>query len=166
MKTLLLLRHGKSDWNAEYSRDLERPLAPRGVKAAAKVGRFLKAAALRPDRLLCSPAVRARATADLAAEAGEWDCPLEVVPSLYGGSVEEVLAAVHEGGGDADILLLAGHEPTWSRVTEHLTGARARVPTACLVAIGVEAGSWKDLGTAPAELQWLLPPRLLKKAGW
>ena len=42
MKTLYLLRHGKSDWKAPYGRDHDRPLVRRGVEAAALVGDFFR----------------------------------------------------------------------------------------------------------------------------
>ena len=44
MKTLILLRHGKSDWKDDELVDHERPLAKRGRKAARAVGRFLRLA--------------------------------------------------------------------------------------------------------------------------
>jgi phosphohistidine phosphatase len=165
MKTLLLLRHGKSDWNVEFERDQDRPLAPRGVKAARLVGRFLAASSSQPQRVLTSPAVRARATADLAALAGEWECPVEVLPALYGGTPQEILEEVRRQDDGLDRILLAGHEPTWSQLCELLTGARARIPTACLACVALDCDRWVEAASARGELQWLLPPRLLKAAG-
>ena len=49
MKTLLLLRHGKSNWDAQYQLDHDRPLAKRGRKAAALMGRYLSALDEAPD---------------------------------------------------------------------------------------------------------------------
>ena len=83
MKTLMLLSHGKSDWGAETGSDHERTLAPRGVKAAQMMGRMMSASDLTPDLVVSSSAVRALSTARLAAEAGEWSCPLEVTRDLY-----------------------------------------------------------------------------------
>ena len=42
MKTIYLLRHGKSDWDS-HADDHERPLAPRGVDAAKRIGHYLTA---------------------------------------------------------------------------------------------------------------------------
>ena len=39
MKTLLFFRHGKSNWDADYDVDHNRPLAKRGRKAARAMGR-------------------------------------------------------------------------------------------------------------------------------
>ena len=162
MKTVFLLRHGKSDWHAEFETDRDRPLAPRGTKAARRVGRFLAAAAGGPDLVLTSPALRARGTAELAAREGDWGCPVKVLSTLYGGTPEEVLGEVGLQDDAFESILLVGHEPTWSRLCERLTGARARVPTACLVSVALDCDRWVEAATARGELLWLLPPRLLR----
>ena len=41
MKSIILFRHGKSEWNTFYDSDHNRPLAPRGIKAAKKNGSIL-----------------------------------------------------------------------------------------------------------------------------
>ena len=69
MKTVYLLRHGKSDWNSGHA-DHDRILAPRGEDAAHRVGRFLAAIDQVPDRVVSSTAVRACTTAELATQAG------------------------------------------------------------------------------------------------
>ena len=65
MKRVWLLRHAKSSWDDELLGDHERPLAPRGRKAAARIARWAAANGLRPDLVLCSTAVRARATLEI-----------------------------------------------------------------------------------------------------
>jgi len=60
MKTMLWMRHGKSDWDAGYGRDHDRPLATRGEKAAKAMGTALANAGFLPDFVLSSTAVRAR----------------------------------------------------------------------------------------------------------
>ncbi len=66
MKTLILMRHGKSDWAEGGQPDFDRPLAPRGIRAAKQAGRLLDKVGLRPDRVLTSADERARRTAELA----------------------------------------------------------------------------------------------------
>ena len=41
MKSILLFRHGKSDWNANYEKDHDRPLSKRGIIAAKTMGIYL-----------------------------------------------------------------------------------------------------------------------------
>ncbi len=112
MKTLLFLRHGKSDWNADYERDHDRPLSRRGQRAASTMGRYLRALDLVPDLVLTSTATRAHGTVELAAVAGGWTCPIRTMESLYESGPDRVLEIIREAPDDADCLLLAGHEPT------------------------------------------------------
>ena len=74
MKTIILFRHGKSDWDAPSGSDHERPLAARGRKAADAMGRFLSEKGEVPELAIASSAVRARDTLDRAVRAGEWAC--------------------------------------------------------------------------------------------
>ena len=41
MKTIYLMRHAKSDWDADYSGDFNRPLNNRGKSSATKMGTHL-----------------------------------------------------------------------------------------------------------------------------
>ncbi len=71
MKTLLLMRHAKSDWDADYESDHDRPLNDRGLKSARLMGRVLADEGLVPDLIISSTALRARTTAELATETRE-----------------------------------------------------------------------------------------------
>ena len=66
--TLLVLRHGKSDWTTGHE-DFHRPLVSRGHLGSQKMGAWIKARKLLPDAVLSSPAERARATTVAACEA-------------------------------------------------------------------------------------------------
>ena len=121
MKTILLFRHAKSDWTAETP-DIERPLAARGHKAAAKMGRLITASGCMPERALVSSAVRTRETARLAAEAGFWKAPERVTDALYEATPEAVLAEIQAEPDDAATLVVIGHEPTTSRLAALLVG--------------------------------------------
>lgn len=161
MPELLLLRHGKSDWDAPGGRDAdaERPLNARGRRAAAAMGAFLTATGNTPDAAVTSPAVRARTTLELAAGAGGWGCPVRVVDDLYGGGPEAVLAVVRAEPAATGRLLVVGHEPTWSTTVELLTGAAVRFPTATLAC--VELDDWAGAAPGTGTLAWLVPPRLV-----
>ena len=91
MPDLMLLRHAKSDWKAAYGTDRDRPLNKRGIRSARAVGEFVSRYRLMPELVLASPAVRTRTTAELAAEAGAWNSPIEVVPKLYGADYADVI---------------------------------------------------------------------------
>ena len=163
MKTILLFRHGKSDWDADFERDHERPLAKRGHKAAVRMGRFLAAAGPQPELILTSTAVRATQTLDLAAEAGSWSGEVRSVAELYLASPPTLLAKIRQVAEDVETVMLVGHEPGWSETIEVLTGGSVRFPTAALARIDVEVERWNAVAEGSGVLQWLVTPKLLKK---
>ena len=165
MKTLLILRHAKSDWNAAFERDHERPINKRGRSDARTMGRLLADVDGLPDRIVTSSAVRARETLDLAMEEGDWgDIPVEVTERLYEASVLDVLEVVQNQSDAHDSLLLVGHEPTWSTMIGRLTGAATvRVSTAALSRIDFQVPSWKEIAFGRGTLRWLVPPKLLRR---
>ena len=160
MPDLMLLRHAKSDWNAGYGTDRDRPLNKRGVRSARAIGEFVARYQLMPELALTSPAVRTLTTVQLAAEAGGWDSRIEVLPRLYGAGLGDVLRLVRKVTG-VERLMVVGHEPTMSGVLESLTGHRIRVTTATLAYMRFGSGSWSDLTYGTARLEMLIRPRLL-----
>ena len=65
-KSVILFRHGKSDWDARYDSDHDRPLAKRGIRDAKRMGKFLSKRAEVPELILSSTALRTRETTKLA----------------------------------------------------------------------------------------------------
>jgi phosphohistidine phosphatase len=164
MPDLLLFRHGKSDWDAPFGYDRERPLAERGIRAARTMGRLLTLAHQVPDLVLTSPAVRARTTAELAAEAGEWAAPIVAVDAFYGAGPGAVIDVLRDAGGDAERVMAVGHEPTWSHTASLLIGGGSiRVVTGAVAA--VEVTTWAGLSPGGGRLRWMLVPRLFADTG-
>lgn len=164
MLSLILFRHGKSDWNAEYKSDKDRPLAQRGVRAARRMGEFLAASGQLPELALSSSAVRARDTLDLARRQGHWQCPVQVKPMLYMADSRHVLELLNAFDATPTTLLLTAHEPTCSELTARLIGApgNIRFPTAAMARIDLPVESWEQVQFGHGELRWLVPPKLLK----
>ena len=163
MSALILLRHGKSDWDADDGgEDRARPLARRGRKAAQRIGRFMARAGQVPDAAITSPAVRAADTLRLAMEGGGWSCPVRTAASLYGGGLAGLMTEVHREPSATGVLLAVGHEPTWSAaLTALVGGGEVRFPTAALARIEFDVDRWEDVAPATGVLTWLVVPRLL-----
>ena len=64
MKTLILVRHAKSDW-PENTDDFDRPLAESGLQDAVKMSNFLKNQNIAIDKMVSSPALRALNTCEI-----------------------------------------------------------------------------------------------------
>jgi phosphohistidine phosphatase len=108
-RTLLLLRHAKSDYPAGVA-DHERPLAPRGIREAGLAGDWLRAHAPAVDAVLCSTATRTRET--LART--QIDAPASYVDRLYDATPGAVIDEINRVDPDVETLLVIGHEPTMS----------------------------------------------------
>lgn len=163
MKTLLVMRHAESDGRAAVGSDHETPLAGRGIEAARRMGQFLTEAGTVPGLVLSSTAIRAVTTAELASEAGDWDCEIITSPDLYASGPERVLEVIGDIDDGVDRLLIAGHEPTWSSlVTWLIGGGRVRMPTAAVACLVFPHGGWIDLAPGSCELRWFMAPEMLK----
>jgi len=158
MKTLLLMRHAKSDWSAEYGADHDRPLNERGERSARIMGRVLATEDRAPDLVVTSTAVRARETARLAKEAGDWSCEIVLEPNLYGTGAEAAVQTAAEAP-EHDRLMLVGHQPTWSILVSILTGDRVEMRTGTVTAIDFDIDEWDDLPTAHGVISDTYQPR-------
>src|SRR5262249_2366564 len=112
MPRLLLLRHAKSSWDDHHLADIDRPLAPRGHRAARLIAEAIEARGLRPDRILCSPALRTRETlAALIAHLGDDDIEIEISQGLYEPPTGDYREVIADHGDSACTLLVIGHNP-------------------------------------------------------
>ena len=160
MKTLLLLRHAKA-LRQPADDDAARPLAPEGIQACARVGRFLRAAGVVPTTLITSPARRARETLVHVADAAGWREPLEVRP-LYEVGPKDVLEELRRTSDSSDVAVAVGHEPAWSSTAARLIGGgELELATGSVACIGLDLETWSDLAKRRGRLLWLLRPSLL-----
>lgn len=163
MRSLILFRHGKSDWDAAYATDHDRPLADRGREAARCMGRLLRQTRQVPDLAVSSSAVRARDTLQLAAQAGRWHCAMRIEDALYERGADEILDWLRRLDTNPESLLLTGHEPTWSDFAGRLIGqARLKIPTGTMLRIDLALDSWRAIEFGNGELRWLIPPKLIQ----
>jgi phosphohistidine phosphatase len=159
MKTVLLMRHGKSKRGPEYETDFERPLAKRGKRDAARMGEFLAEQDVLPDVILCSPAKRARRTAERCADAADYQGQIRDEESLYFGSVEEYLALLWAMEDTVSRVLFVGHNPTTEDAIETLCRRYVRMPTAALARIDFDTDLWVELFDVGGRLVWVQNPR-------
>lgn len=166
-KRLHLLRHAKSSWDDPGLSDRDRPLAPRGRKAAQRLARWLDEHEVRPGLVLCSPALRATQT--LEGVLTELHLPeVAVEEGLYHGSVTELLERARSLPDSVDDAMLVGHNPGLADLCMLLAKPgpqRDRIagnlPTGALATLELDAGSWAALAPGCAELTRLVLPREL-----
>jgi phosphohistidine phosphatase len=164
---LYLLRHAKSSWDDDSLTDHERPLAPRGQRAAALMAKHVGDTGIRPALALCSSARRARETlAPIAAYVGE----VRVEDRLYGAGAAELLERLQAVPPSVGSVLVVAHNPGLQELVVGLAGpgpgdpaalaqVRAKFPTGALAVLA--APRWDGLTWGGASLTRLVLPRSL-----
>jgi phosphohistidine phosphatase len=163
-RTLVLLRHAKSDYPAGVP-DHERPLANRGIREAALAGDWLRANVPAIDEVLCSTATRTRET--LART--RIDAPVEFADRLYDATPGAVIDEINRTAGTVSTLLVIGHEPAMSQVALGLATAdgsnpvaadhiSAKFPTSAMAVLRT-AATWAELALSGATLVTFHVPR-------
>ncbi len=161
MKHLFLLRHAKSSWGDASLSDFARPLNERGLDAAPRVGRELAARGALPDFVLASPAVRARATAELALAAANFDVSIKFDERIYAASVGRLFEVLSEIDDAYTTVMLVGHNPGMEELLAHFTGELRPVPTAACARLTLDVDGWRQIHEARAQLDWFIKPREL-----
>ncbi len=166
MPELLLLRHAKSDWQDRSLDDFDRPLSPRGRRAAPQMGRFLAEQGLEPDLVLCSPARRAVETLELLLTALASAPEISYLKTLYLAPPSRLLAVLRRQSQERGRIMLVGHNPGLHRLALELAGRQGgpaghrlaeKFPTAALARFQV--AEWSTLGQGPAKLMGFVGPR-------
>ena len=164
MKTLWIMRHAKSDQADGSLADIDRPLNRRGDRDAPELGRWMKKHGGPPQLVACSPALRARQTAELVVRGCGYPGSPVVWEHLYPGSPDSTLQALRGLDDGLDHVLLVGHNPHCEDLVSALTaGGRLalRLPTATVALIACPCDRWGDLAWGDARLEGLVSPKTL-----
>lgn len=163
-RTLLLMRHAKSDYPAGVS-DHQRPLAPRGEREAGLAGDWLRAHTPSVDAVLCSTATRTRETL----ERTRITAPASFRDRLYDATPGAVISEINGVDPDVETLLVIGHEPAMSSVAlglatadgSNITAAdhiSTKFPTSAIAVLRT-AEPWDNLTLSSAALVTFHVPR-------
>ena len=156
-RTLILLRHAKSDWSG-HEADIDRPLAERGRRQAPDTGRWLAANIDSVDLAVVSPARRARRTWDLVSAEIDHRPRTRIDDRVYAASSQELLEVVRDLSDELVTVVMVGHNPGLEDLVSLLTGESARMPTSALAVITL-SGGWPTAGHAPGVLRASGRPR-------
>ena len=121
MKTLLLMRHAKSDWSNPALSDADRPLNKRGKKAAVLMGQWLTDHHYLPNYVICSTAQRTRETLGrirLSAEIAGKDIKYE--KKLYQATLPTLLQTLENSPWQKGTIMLLGHNPEMESLLNYL----------------------------------------------
>lgn len=167
MKRIILVRHAKSSWKESGLRDFDRPLNSRGKKNAPMMGNRLLDAEVVPHVIVSSPAKRAITTARLIAkEIGFNKLDIVLRPEIYEADVKTLLAVIHSFEAVWEDVMLVGHNPGLTDLTEVLTGKIFDNLVTCAVcALDFTTNNWSEIGTLTGDIYYYDYPKsiLLKE---
>jgi phosphohistidine phosphatase len=168
LSELYLLRHAKAVPADDGAADRERPLEPRGRRAAQAMGTWIGEHHLVPDLVLCSPSLRTRQTLDIITPG--FDRPPKIVleEAFYLASADRLLARLRRVPASLDSVLLVGHNPGFHELALFLAESAsgplmARLggfPTGAMARFEVNL-PWSALGRRTARLTGVINPKEL-----
>lgn len=186
MRTLYLLRHGKSSWKDPGLDDFDRPLAKRGRRAAATLGEYLHRHGLLPALILCSPAKRTRQTLEGLQQALAAPIPTRFERAIYLAEAETLLRRLRGLSDSLSSVMVIGHNPGLENLAMLLTrdeegavpgGAgltgeaatlrqrmAAKFPTGTVAVIDADIDHWRELGPGCGTLRAFVSARALEDA--
>jgi phosphohistidine phosphatase len=163
-RRLYVLRHAKSSWDEPGERDHDRPLAPRGRRAARLLARYVRENQIQPELILCSTARRAIETLEGVDPPGE----RSIDSLLYGAGYEQLLERLRDLPRELRSAMIVGHNPALqvlvlqlARSGEGLDDIGRKYPTGALATLEF-AVPWSELAAGAAELTGYVTPKALE----
>lgn len=168
MRTLLLMRHAKSDWDQPGLSDIERPINQRGQDTASQMGAWMKAQHIQPEWIICSNACRAQQTlAGLRQHLTIPDSLIHIEEGAYLATPDSLLALLANCPSDMDHILVIAHNPGLEELLYHLCGPDLPLsdkgklmPTATLAQVALD-DDWQQLLAGSGKLIAITRPREL-----
>lgn len=163
MKTLYIVRHGKSSWEHADLRDHDRPLLPKGEKRTRKIAKFLFDRKTQIDRLFSSSAVRAHATALIIAEKLKYpESNIFVDEKMYHGGTDYLMDVLYGLNNQLNSVMLFGHNPTFTSLANKFLDKKIEwLPTSGIVCLKFNVDKWEDISLADISTNFVIYPKML-----
>jgi phosphohistidine phosphatase len=163
MKTLYVVRHAKSSWDAPGLDDFDRPLNERGKKDAPRMGKRLSKKQIRPDLLLSSPAKRAWSTCKRIAEELHYpEKKIVTETNLYHADEEEIFSVIQKVDDKHNTLMIFGHNPGLTDFVNALSEEKIEIdiiPTCGIVSFSLKIDSWTKISNGIGEVNFFDYPK-------
>ena len=162
-RRLYLMRHGKASKGKKDDRDVFRPLVKRGRKDVKKIRKLMIDRQVRPDLILCSPAVRTLETL-VKLKKAFGTAEVVFIDALYMADADEILRILRRTAPDKREVLVIGHNPglqdflpmicDWDTSDEELHHHKIAdgFPTSALACLEIPE-PWQKLGNTPVRLK-------------
>jgi phosphohistidine phosphatase len=171
VRRLFLFRHAKAIRSKPGTEDRTRALIERGRKDSARIGAYMAAEALVPDRVLISPAVRTQETWKFTVSAFHPAVEVITAEQLYDAKMDTITAVIRKTPAEVHSVLVIGHNPGLHDLALRLTASgnvrahkrlKKKLPTAGLVIIDFDFDDWSKLREESGRLDRFISPKSLR----
>jgi phosphohistidine phosphatase len=161
MKTLLIIRHAKSNWDNVLVSDMDRALNERGKRDAPAMAQRLIRSGVQIDLFVSSPAKRARSTAGFfAREFGRQEGDILFIPELYHAAVQTFKETIISLDDRYVNVAIFSHNPGITAFVNTLTSVRVdNMPTCGIFAVTSPVANWNDFMGAGKEFWFFDYPK-------
>jgi phosphohistidine phosphatase len=155
MKTLLLMRHGKSSWkDAKKEEDKIRPLTKKGEKDVRKMNELLDEKDILPQVILTSTAWRSRETANIFLNQCCEEVTYIALDALYMAEPVNIVEVLKKVDNRADRVIVVGHNPGLEGLLQHLTGQVESLSTASIAYLELPIAHWSEISLETRAEKW------------
>jgi phosphohistidine phosphatase len=152
-RTLILMRHAKTEDQKPGQRDYDRELLTRGREEAALMAQRLSVIVSAPQQILSSPAKRTQQTSELVCSA--FSISLSFVrfeSGLYHAPAHRIASEIMATGNEVTTLMVIGHNPGISDFAYDCSKETAIGFATSAIAVFSFEGDWSDLESASLQL--------------
>jgi len=159
MKTIFLVRHGKSEDGYDKT-DFERNLLPKGEKKTKKIAQYLVEKNCKPQKMIISAANRTRQTAEIIGAAlGIPNSDIIETKQLYLASAEDMLTYIYGLDDQVSSIMIIGHNHGISDLASYLSNSNLEwMSTSAVIAVRIDTNKWIDLDLSSKTLLFNIKP--------
>ena len=119
---LYIMRHAKSDWSGPQISDFDRPINKRGTRNAIRIGEWMNENNHIPQKIISSPALRAKETIELVTEQiSKFNLEdLTYEDELYLAGFTQLIEFINTYKDKVQSLMLVGHNPGIENLVNYL----------------------------------------------
>ena len=163
MKTLFIIRHGKSSWDFPELSDKKRPLIKKGINRTRKIGKYLAENNIKVDLIISSSAVRALETARIIAKAIHYPKEqIEINNNIYESDEESILEIIENLSNEINSVMIFGHNPTFTYFSNYFLKEKLDwLPTSGTVSISFKTDDWSKIESVKRKINFVLSPKSL-----
>lgn len=163
-RQLILIRHTKSSHDNLNLADFDRPIRKDRVADAEKIATRLANLNIKPDLMICSPALRTKQTAEIICPILDYStAKIEWNKTIYESSEADLLFAIRSASADVQTLVIVGHNPAMTNVANYFLTHDfiANVPTSGVVGFSFDAPDWQIDSTTPVQKLFFFGPKTI-----